>query len=107
MIVDIRILASVFGTLLGLLASSVGICAKFFWSRIQELRQDNKDLNTKMDDQRREHHAELALLRTQVNEGARIGRVKDDYILLLRQWIVEKKDPPPPQWPDELIEIGG
>jgi hypothetical protein len=29
-------------------------------------------------------------------------RIRDDYILSLRQHIVDGKPPPPPEWPEEL-----
>ncbi len=41
-------------------------------------------------------------LRLQVRDGVRTGRIKDDYIHVLRGHIADEKDPPPPGYPEGM-----
>lgn len=50
-----------------------------------------------------ERQEEVATLRAENRTLRTEGRVKDDYIAVLRRHIADGQAPPPPPWPDSLV----
>ena len=86
-------------------------------ARQDESRKNNERYDQLQQDLAEERKARLADSARLVGElkrqadlivilGADI-RTRDDYISLLRQWIDERKSPPPPPWPVSLTKGPG
>jgi hypothetical protein len=84
---------------LGPIATLVGVlAAAWFTYRAanRRLRQDSR-LGWA-----NEYQEDIATLRKELANSQRTGRLKDDYISVLRQHIADHQEPPPPPYPPGL-----
>lgn len=102
--------ATIFTTIilpaLGVLGALWGAYTTFFKAKTeskssavaqwQELYEGQRDAVTELD-------RKFDRLTDRVDASARREKVRDDYIMELRQHIAEGKPPPPPAWPTALL----
>lgn len=97
---------SIFLPFLGVLGALWGAYTTFFKAKTdskssavsqwQELYEGQREAVTELD-------RKFDRLTDRVDASARREKVRDDYIMELRQHIAEGKPPPPPAWPTALL----
>ena len=73
------------------------------WRKAQDESQDAEA--DRIEAHMNSQDSRIARAECRLDASFRRERIRDDYILLLRQHIADGKPPPPPPWPEALTSI--